>query len=246
MSGLGERVRSLTFPPRYTEEFHLTRFLRRAREQGARTILDVGCGYGRYLGLAQQAGLVPTGVDVNPTHREHVKRLGLSCYSPEEAQALDARWDAMLMAHVIEHFSPAELLKLLDSYLDRLSERGFLVIATPTDWPRFLADFDHVRAYYPESLLQVFGDGASQLQYHARNRLALLDVGVRKHAGIPRDASLGEWRAQGIAARSFDMLRVGLARTAFVLTRGLAGGVTSGWVGLFQKVPSRSQGDHGG
>ena len=115
---------------------------------------------------------MPAGVDVNPTHREHVQRLGLSCYSPEEVQALDARWDAILMAHVIEHFSPAELLKFLDSYLDRLSERGFLVIATPTDWPRFLADFDHVRAYYPESLLQVFGDEASQLQYHARNRLA--------------------------------------------------------------------------
>jgi len=62
-------------------------------------------------------------------------RLGLSCYSPEEVRALDTRWDAILMAHVIEHFSPADLLQFLDSYLDRLTECGFLVIATPTDWP---------------------------------------------------------------------------------------------------------------
>jgi predicted SAM-dependent methyltransferase len=60
------------------------------------------------------------------------------------------------MSHVIEHFSPKDLIPFLDDYLDRLKVGGRLVIAIPLLTPYFYDDFDHVKPYHPMGILMVF------------------------------------------------------------------------------------------
>src|SRR6266513_3193273 len=130
-----------------------------------RRVLDVGCGYGRLLALLQAAGLEPTGVDLNPEIVAANRKAGLSCISTDEFESSNDRYDVMLMAHVIEHFDPAGLLRFMDRYLDRLIPGGRLVIATPLMSDYFYDDFDHIRPYQPSGIQMVFGEGTPQVQY---------------------------------------------------------------------------------
>jgi len=136
------------------------------------------------------------------------------------------------MSHVIEHLSSSELLHFMDAYLDRLKPLGYLVLATPLLSSNFYDDFDHVRPFSPTGLLMVFGDQTAQVQYYARNRLALKDLWFRK----------GPWRPSHVRARYIrsPMTRPVqivefLAAGVFHLSAGWLGR-TDGWIGLFQKL----------
>src|SRR5437588_11052930 len=112
-------------------------------------VLDVGCGYGRLLALVKAAGFEVTGVEINAEIVAANRKAGLSCISADEFKTSNDRYDVMLMAHVIEHFAPADLLHFMDIYLDRLKPGGRLVIATPLMSDYFYDDFDHIRPYQP-------------------------------------------------------------------------------------------------
>ena len=142
-------------------------------------VLEVGCGYGRFLRPMTAAGLQATGIDINPGIVAANCAAGLTCMSPEEFSASDQTWDVILMAHVIEHFSPADLVHFMDTHLDRLQPGGRIIIATPLMSSFFYDDFDHGKPYQPTGIMMVFGEGAAQVQYYARNRLRLHDVWSR-------------------------------------------------------------------
>jgi SAM-dependent methyltransferase len=195
-------------------------------------VLDVACGYGRNLKALLQQGINAVGVEVSPEIVKTAVANGLPCKTVKEFEGDAEIYDVLLMSHIVEHFPPRELLDFMDGYLDRLRVGGHLVIATPLMSNNFYDDFDHVRPYQPLGIVMAFGGGAAQVQYYARNRLALRDVWFRR----------GPWRINYCRARHvfgpatrvlqvIDLLSVLIFRLSFGIL-----GRTDGWVGRFEKI----------
>jgi SAM-dependent methyltransferase len=214
------------------ETQQLTRLVLAACAAAGGRVLDVGCGYGRLLSLLHAAGVEATGVEINPQIAATVRSAGLRCMTAEEFNASQEQYDVVLMSHVIEHFAPAELLSFMDAYLDRLKPGGRLVIATPLMSDYFYDDFDHIRPYQPAGIQMVFGEGAAQVQYYSRNKLALRDLWFRRS---PKRISYA--RARYVPTRAYWILFALdlLASGAFLLSARLFG-TTNGWVGVFEKT----------
>ena len=194
-------------------------------------------GYGRKMQWLVDAGFNVTGVDINPQLVQAARRAGLDCMPVEELEARQDRFDVLLMSHIIEHFAPHALLHFLDANLDRLKVGGHLIIATPLMGTRFFNDFDHVRPYHPRSILSVFGSDATQVQFHARNRLELVDLGLRR---IPwgQESIFEEYAAfrRTIVGRWITVATRKGFRVIYRLSGGRLCGRTNGWIGLFRKT----------
>ena len=197
-------------------------------------LLEVGCGYGRYLRPLDERGIEAVGVDVNPEIVRKNRSAGLKSVLPEEFEGSRQRVRVMLMSHVIEHFAPRELLEFLDRWLDHLEEGGELVIATPVMSAHFYEDFDHVKPYYPDGLKMVFGGSGAQVQYWSRHRLELVELVFRRS---PWRATLSQALYRGGPAAWPVHLANLLAALAFRLSFGLLGRKT-GWIGRFRKLAS--------
>ncbi len=108
-------------------------------------VLDVGCGIGRNLAhLGQRA----VGVDHNASSVEIARTRGLRAHEsvefPNSADGMPASYDSMLLAHVLEHVSEAEGLRLLTTYLAYLRPGGRVVVICPQE-RGYASDPTHVR-----------------------------------------------------------------------------------------------------
>jgi SAM-dependent methyltransferase len=203
-----------------------------AAAHGGGPVVDVGCGYGRYLLPLRERNIAAIGVDANEAIVRTNRDAGLDSMTPDEFFASGIRARVLLMAHVIEHFPPRELLEFLDRWLDRLQPDGQLVMATPLMSPHFYDDFDHVKPYHPEGVQMVFGGERAQVQYWSRHRLELVDVVFRRS---PWRATLSRPLYRG-GPRAWPLyLANALAALAFRVTGGLLGRKT-GWIGRFRKM----------
>lgn len=106
--------------------------------------LDLGCGTGRNLAHLRGQGV---GVDPN-THAVAVARArGLTAFTPEEFAASEfarpARFDAVLVAHVLEHLEPRGAHALVAEHLAYVRPGGRVVLITPQE-RGFDADATHV------------------------------------------------------------------------------------------------------
>src|ERR1700680_4043459 len=88
------------------EARHILRLLRATGTDTGLRVLDVGCGYGRMLRLMIASGCDAAGVEINPEIVETNRKAGLRCWTAEEFKRTTEQFDVILMAHVIEHFSP--------------------------------------------------------------------------------------------------------------------------------------------
>jgi SAM-dependent methyltransferase len=208
------------------EEANVLRLMEMTQLPKTAAILDVGCGKGRYLALLARHGYKPTGVDASNRMIDESRAKGFVCLNDAEFMT-DARvYDMILMAHVIEHLSPGELLLFMDRYLDRLRLGGFLIIATPLLTPGFYNDFDHVRPYYPLGIDKVFEEPEAQVQFEAKNRLKRLALLYRQ--GPFHEMFLG--RCGPVAT---CITTVGLI--AYMASFGLVS-MRTGWSGLYKKT----------
>ena len=196
-------------------------------------VLDVGCGYGRYLKPLREQGIEALGVDVNPEIVRRNQGAGLRSMLPDEFQASGTRARVLLLSHVIEHFAPRDLLQFLDRWLDHLDDGGELVIATPLLSVHFYDDFDHVKPYQPEGLRMVFAGGDAQVQYCSRHRMELVEVVFRRS---PWRATLSSALYRGGPAAWPLQLANLVAAVLFRVSFGLLGRKT-GWIGRFKKLP---------
>lgn len=114
------------------------------RRLGLGRTLDVGCGLGRNL-VALEDGV---GVDHNPdsvaTARERGLRAWTSDEWPTSPDAVEASFDAMLVAHVLEHLDEETADAVLRSYLPYLTPDAKLVLICPQE-KGYTTDETHVR-----------------------------------------------------------------------------------------------------
>jgi len=129
------------------------------RPAASRELLDIGCGNGRFLVLARDAGWRVRGVDFDAAAVEAARRRGLdvSVGGVEVLAAESGRYDAITLSHVVEHVHDPRAL--LAACLRLLKPGGYFWIETPNvashglrafgaHWrgleaPRHLILFDH-------------------------------------------------------------------------------------------------------
>lgn len=195
-------------------------------------IVDVACGYGRTLTRLQKEGFDAIGVEINPDIVSKNKSKGLNCVGLEEFESRDASYDIVLMSHIIEHFEPVKLKNFIDSYLDRLNNDGYLIIATPLLTKYFYEDFDHVKPYSPAGLLMVFGAEAAQVQYRSRHTLVLEDLWFRR-SYLRVFFAKGRYLKSGMnrAIQALNLLGI----IAYLISFRLIAR-KDGWMGVFRKI----------
>lgn len=140
-----------------------------------KSILDVGCGTGKYLKLFAEYGCPVTGVDLNPNQVENLRREGYRVFLPEELPPGEI-FDVVFMSHVIEHTEPSDLISFLEKYLSILADDGRLILVSPVLGARFYYDFSHIRPYYPQSIWMLLGDYICPASYKSPMRIVLDDI----------------------------------------------------------------------
>lgn len=99
--------------------------------RGNNRFLDVGCGAGTLLKIANEMNWDTTGVEVSKPAAEHLKSLGLNIFEGtlEEAHFPDDHFDAITCTEVIEHVTdPKRLMKEIARILN---PKGVLWMTTP-------------------------------------------------------------------------------------------------------------------
>lgn len=108
-------------------------------------VLDIGCGLGRNLEHLDGNGV---GVDHNPDFVSYARSKGLVAYTTDEfptsPHAIHGAFDAMMLAHVVEHVDAATADEIFDSYLPYLRAGGAVHVITPQERGQ-ASDPTHVR-----------------------------------------------------------------------------------------------------
>ena len=195
-------------------------------------ILDIGCGEGRYLKILKKFGYNYLGVEINQDLVSKNIAKEFNCVTTDTFFKGDAKFDLILMSHIVEHFEPNSLKVFLESYLKRLNNGGILIIATPLMNPRFYDDFDHIKPYSPVGIMMVFGSETSQVQYYSSEKIRLLDVWFRSSYFRPSNYK-GRY-IPSTAGKIYLLIEIASA-LLWKFSFGLIGR-KDGWVGVFQKI----------
>ena len=107
--------------------------------------LDVGCGIGRNL---RNLGPDSVGVDHNSESVRIARQRGLRAYTVAEflasEYALPGCFDALLLAHVVEHLPEPDAERVVGMYLPYLRNGGRVLFVTPQE-RGYASDPTHVR-----------------------------------------------------------------------------------------------------
>lgn len=127
-------------------------------------ILEVGCGYGRYISALLDMGYTNCyGIDLSPEQITYAKKK-LQLSNVEQADALDwlrgkeAVYDCILCLDILEHLSTTDLLSLGEKMFRALKPGGIIIFQVPNGMspfnPIIYGDLTHVRAFTPQSMQQ--------------------------------------------------------------------------------------------
>ena len=115
------------------------------RRQDLGRTLDIGCGIGRNLVSLAPGSL---GVDHNAASVAEARRRGVDALTVEEwlrsPRRVAAAFDALLLAHVVEHMTKADAVALLELYLPYLRPGGRVFFVCPQE-RGYATDATHVR-----------------------------------------------------------------------------------------------------
>jgi cyclopropane-fatty-acyl-phospholipid synthase len=118
-------------------------------------ILDVGCGYGTLLAVAQERGAEAIGITVSPPQVQHCRHRGLDACLLDYREIDDAwvgYFDAVVANGSIEHFvQPLDVLEgLADTVYQELFRTCHRVINPASQVRRFVTTTIHSYEYSPE------------------------------------------------------------------------------------------------
>ncbi len=115
----------------------------RARFEGRKNVLDIGCGRGEFLAMMKEAGVTARGIDLEPGSVARCRAQGLDVEEADLFQYLtslpDGTLDGIFCAQVVEHLPPARLPEMIRLSAAKLARNGVLLIETPN--PECLAIF---------------------------------------------------------------------------------------------------------
>ncbi len=118
--------------------------------------LEIGCGIGRNLMHLKGLGV---GTDTNSHSVEVCRRRGLVAFTSAEFEsseyAAPGRFDSILLSHVAEHMTLAQLAEVLRHHVPMLKAEGRLLIITPQE-VGFRSDPTHVEFMDFERIARVF------------------------------------------------------------------------------------------
>ena len=129
--------------------------------EGRRLLVELGCGRGEFLSLAQPIVEQVCGVDVDPKMVQLARARGFTVIEDDVRSYLrqvDDNPDTFFAAHLIEHFSVQDAFGLLTEVHHALAPDGLVILATPNPaclamlTNDFWSDPTHVRLYTPELL----------------------------------------------------------------------------------------------
>lgn len=139
-------------------------------------ILEIGCGYGRYLHAMQTMGYTNIfGVDISEDQIQYAKNLNLKNYvrKVDGLTFLERKYDcydAILLLDVMEHLPSTYTINLIESIFRSLKTGGKLIIQVPNGLaplsPLRYADFTHLNAFTPSSMSQVLRLGGFKTISH--------------------------------------------------------------------------------
>ena len=115
-------------------------------------IIDIGCGIGRFI--SQNPSKI-IGIDWNNESLKKCKELGYNVIK-EDIKHLPFKnrsISGIHCSHVIEHFLPMDVHKILSEFNRVLIPKGILVIRSPLLYNEFYSDLTHIRPYNPDTIL---------------------------------------------------------------------------------------------
>lgn len=148
----------------------------------ASDIVDLGCGRGELLGLLSERGVAARGVDANPAMVALCVSRGLNVQQGDALSYLERQNEgsigALVAIQVVEHFTPAYLVKVLEAAFRKMRPGAPLVLETinPACWMAFfdtyLRDVTHRQPLHPDTLrLLVQASGFSQVDVQFREQI---------------------------------------------------------------------------
>jgi ubiquinone/menaquinone biosynthesis C-methylase UbiE len=115
-------------------------------------IIDVGCGVGRFI---SQNPTKIIGLDLNDNSVEAGKKLGYNIINGDirNLPFKNETISGIHCSHVIEHFLPIDVHKILSEFNRILVHKGIIVIRTPLLYNGFYSDLTHIRPYNSEAII---------------------------------------------------------------------------------------------
>ncbi len=201
-------------------KFHRARSMREAEQRlallnevirpGAR-VLDVGCGSGEFLDVAQKQGCSVVGIDPGSTYVDFAR----SAYGVDvlpvawnEATFGDGAFDVISCHHVLEHLR--EPVAALRAMVRWLKPDGRIYLSVPDMRPNAKPSFErfhfaHIHGFTPETL-----QGTA-----AAAGLVAVDGDLRATTDIFRKASAAELALDRVRARIIDRGRAGRLQAGY-------------------------------
>lgn len=129
--------------------------------EGAKNVLDIGCGRGEFLGLLREGGIGGRGIDLNEDMVAYCRSKGLDVERIDAVTYLesleDKSLDGVFVDQVVEHLQPDYLVKMLGLCYNKLKYGHYIVVETVnplsfTSLSSFYMDLTHVRPMHPYTL----------------------------------------------------------------------------------------------
>jgi len=140
------------------------------------SLLEIGCGYGRYLKFLEEEGYKNCcGLDISAEQIEYGKhQLGLSNIFQKDPLEYFAeskkKYDVIMLIDILEHLNLQYTVTLLKRAKEALSEEGFLIIQVPNAISPFAltfhGDITHERSFSIQSLEQLLRMAAFDRMKH--------------------------------------------------------------------------------
>jgi ubiquinone/menaquinone biosynthesis C-methylase UbiE len=157
------------------------------------SILDVGCGNGRFISLNPQK---IWGIDNNEDNVNACKKRGYNVLKGDVTKMpyTNEKFYGVHCSHVIEHLPPKEAYKLLYEMNRILKVNGILCVRTPLFHKTFFNDFTHLKPYPPKALLHYLTKNYPQrtITNKIKGNYKILELKYR-HSQLFRDTGISKF-----------------------------------------------------